>query len=118
MARRPHSGAATNVMTAQPPHAFDDALDTAVKGDPRDRRGPFRPERLVSSRERRSGGMALRLFRGADAVALIVFSAVCAAPLARHGLPAAPLGDVLPFAAAGVVAGFLLKACNLYRFGR
>ncbi len=107
-----------NVMTAQPPHAFDDALDTAVKGDPRDRRGPFRPERLVSSRERKSGGMILRLFRAGDSLALFVFTAVCAAPLARHGWLATSLGDVLPFAAAGVVAGLSLKAFNLYRFGR
>ena len=107
-----------NVMTAQPPHAFDDALDTAAKGDPRDRRGPFRPERLVSSRERKSGGQSVRLFRAVDTMALIVFGALCAAPLARHGLLAAPLGDSLPFAVAGICAYFLLKTCGLYRFGR
>ncbi len=105
-------------MTAQPPHAFDDALDTAAKGDPRDRRGPFRPERLVSSRERKSGGQSVRLFRAVDTVALIVFGALCAAPVARHGLLAAPLGDSLPFALAGICAYFLLKTCGLYRFGR
>ena len=107
-----------NVMTAQPPHAFDDALDTALKGDPRDRRGPFRPERLVSSRERKSGGQSVRLFRAVDTVALIIFGALCAAPVARHGLLAAPLGDSLPFALAGICAYFLLKTCGLYRFGR
>ena len=105
-------------MTAQPPHAFDDALDTAVKGDPRDRRGPFRPERLVSSRERKSGGMILRLFRAADALALTLLSLLCAAPLARHGWLAAPLGDTLPFIAGGFAAYSLLKVCGLYRFGR
>ncbi len=105
-------------MTAQPPHAFDDALDTALKGDPRDRRGPFRPERLVSSRERKSGGQSVRLFRAVDTVALIIFGALCAAPVARHGLLAAPLGDSLPFALAGICAYFLLKTCGLYRFGR
>ena len=107
-----------NVMTAQPPHAFDDALDTAAKGDPRDRRGPFRPERLVSSRERKSGGQSVRLFRAVDTMALIIFGALCAAPVARHGLLAAPLGDSLPFALAGICAYFLLKTCGLYRFGR
>jgi len=105
-------------MTAQPPHAFDDALDTAVKGDPRDRRGPFRPERLVSSRERKSGGMLVQLIRSIDTIALVVFGGLCIAPLARHGLLATPLGDTLPFAVAGVTAYFLLKACGLYRFGR
>ncbi len=105
-------------MTAQPPHAFDDAFDTAAKDDPRDRRGPFRPERLVSSRERRSGGMAIRLFRGADTAALIVFAIVSAAPLMRHGWLAAPLGATLPFAIAGLTAFALLKAFGLYRFGR
>ncbi len=105
-------------MTAQPPHAFDDALDTAVKGDPRDRRGPFRPERLVSSRERKSGVLLVQLIRAVDAAALILFGAIAIAPLARHGLLAAPLGDSLPFAVAGLCAYLLLKACGLYRFGR
>jgi Undecaprenyl-phosphate glucose phosphotransferase len=105
-------------MTAQPPHAFDEALDTAVRGDPRDRRGPFRPERLVSSRERKSGGMSLRLFRAADTLVMIIFSLACAAPLARHGWLAAPMGDLLPFAVAATAACALLKTCGLYRFGR
>ncbi len=105
-------------MTAQPPHAFDDALDTSVPGDPRDRRGPFRPERLVSSRERKSGVLLVQLIRAVDSVALILFCALSMAPLVRHGLLATPLGDTLPFAVAGVCAYLWLKACGLYRFGR
>ena len=105
-------------MTAQPPHAFDDALDTAVKGDPRDRRGPFRPERLVSSRERKSGGMWLRLFRGVDTLALVLVCFFAATPLAKHGWLSAPLGYSLPFALAGATAYVLFKAFGLYRFRR
>ncbi len=105
-------------MTAQPPHAFDDALDTAVKGDPRDRRGPFRPERLVSSRERKSGGMWLRLFRAADTVALVVLFFACAAPMARHGWLSTPLGNTLPFVIATFAAHAVLRAFGLYRFRR
>jgi Undecaprenyl-phosphate glucose phosphotransferase len=105
-------------MTAQPPHAFDDALDTAVKGDPRDRRGPFRPERLISSRVRKSGGMALRLFRVGDTLALMGLAASCAAPLARHGWLSLSLGEILPFVIATIVAYSLLKTFGLYRFAR
>ena len=105
-------------MTAQPPHAFDDALDTAVKGDPRDRRGPFRPQRLVSSRERKNGGLLVRLFRAGDASVLLILSILCAAPPARHGLLATPIGDTLPFIVAGAAAYVLLKICGFYRFGR
>ena len=86
--------------------------------DPRNRRGPFRPEKLVSVRERRSGDMFVRLFRTIDSLVLLSLTAICLAPLARNGLFAAPAGDLIPFVAGGLIIYFLLGATGIYRFGR
>lgn len=86
--------------------------------DPRERRGPFRPEKLVSRRERRSGDMFVRLFRTVDMLALVFFGLLSALPATPQGLLAAPLGDSLPFLAVTGVTFWALSACSLYRFGR
>ena len=111
-------GAATDVMTVQLPRDFEDAFDTAVEDYQRDRRGVFRPERLSSSREREIGRMSVRLFRAADAIVLIAYASLFANSLVPAGLLAVPAGDVLPFAAGGIVAYAFLKILGLYRFAR
>jgi Undecaprenyl-phosphate glucose phosphotransferase len=84
----------------------------------RHRRGPMRPKRLVSARERTSGAMAVRLFRLAD-VALVAGLCVGFAEAALPGAIAdAPVGAVLPFFAAAVLALWSSKALEVYRFGR
>jgi len=82
------------------------------------RRGPFRPERLISARERRSGDMFVRLFRTADLLALISFAYLCTRPATANGLLKAPFGDSLPFLAITLLTYIALNACSLYRFGR
>jgi len=86
--------------------------------DPKDRRGPFRPEKLVSARERRSGDMFVRLFRAIDFIALAAFAILCAHAVAPHGFFTAPLGNILPFMATTLVLYWSLYAAGLYRFGR
>ena len=86
--------------------------------DPRNRRGPFRPEKLVSVRERRSGDMFVRLFRTIDSLVLLGLTAICLSPMAHTGLFAAPAGDLLPFVTGGLIIYFLLGATGIYRFGR
>jgi Undecaprenyl-phosphate glucose phosphotransferase len=86
--------------------------------DPRNRRGPFRPQRLISARLRRSGALAVRFFRAADLLVLSVLSIATAGAAIGWDLFSAPLRSVLPFAAAVIATGWLLKGLELYRFGR
>ncbi len=85
---------------------------------PEDRRGPFRPEKLVSRRERKSGDMFVRLFRTVDLAGLVFFGGLAALPVAPTGLLDAPLGNIVPFIVATALTYYVLNACSLYRFGR
>ncbi|ESQ83938.1 hypothetical protein AEAC466_11455 [Asticcacaulis sp. AC466] len=85
---------------------------------PEDRRGPFRPERLISARERRSGEMFVRLFRSIDLIALVAFALLSAKSVAPFGFSIAPLGNIFPFIAATGALYWMLEAGGLYRFGR
>lgn len=98
---------------------LDDAsLTDILPGNPQDRRGPFRPEKLVSARERRSGDMFVRLFRGIDFIALVFLAVICARSVAPQGFFTSPLGNILPFIATTLGIYWALYACGLYRFGR
>ena len=96
------------------------AVRTAAEatGDTADRRGPFRPTRLVSARERKSGDMFVRLFRTIDRIALMGFALFAAGPALPAGVFRSPLGDILPFIAATLTVYVLLDAGAMYRFGR
>lgn len=95
------------------------AQSAAVElGKPSDRRGPFRPERLVSSRARQSGAMAVRFFRAADVATLGVLALAVALTALPAPLLGAPLGSVLPIALGTIASAWLLKSLELYRFGR
>jgi Undecaprenyl-phosphate glucose phosphotransferase len=91
---------------------------TVGTASPLDRRGPFRPEKLVSARERRSGDMFVRLFRSIDLFVLIVFALLCPNPALPEGYLRATLGDTLPFIVATASVYWMLGAGGLYRFGR
>ncbi len=95
-----------------------DALKDAVAADAKERRGPFRPEKLISARERKAGDMFVRLFRTCDLLALIYFGTLCAAPAIPGGALEAPLGDSLPFLLTTALGYYLLNTFSLYRFGR
>jgi polysaccharide biosynthesis protein PslA len=88
------------------------------QGDPADRRGPFRPARLVTSRARQSGRQAAHGFRLADVAFLIVVTVVALAIVNDGPLWTVPLSRALPMIAAAVIAGRMLRSVGLYRFGR
>jgi Undecaprenyl-phosphate glucose phosphotransferase len=76
-----------------------------------DRRGPFRPRRLVAARARLRGPMIARLFQGADAVAALI-AALCARAMAPPDAAQAPF-----FAAPlALIGGMILF--RTYGFGR
>jgi len=91
---------------------------TAPDPDGAARRGPFRPEKLVSARARRSGVLTVGLFRRIDALALLGLAGLTAEASIVGPLMASPVGAVLPFAAAALIAGWALNGFDLYRFGR
>ncbi len=84
---------------------------TPVANASADRRGPFRPRRLVAARARLRGPMIARLFQGADAAA-----ALLAALAARAMAP--PDAAQAPFFAAplALIGGLILF--RTYGFGR
>lgn len=85
---------------------------------PRDRRGPFRPERLISLRERRANDMYARMFRFADAVVLAFLSFICASLTSSAGWLEAHVSETLPFLTALLLACWALGSFGLYRFAR
>ncbi|ESQ76922.1 undecaprenyl-phosphate glucose phosphotransferase [Asticcacaulis sp. YBE204] len=94
------------------------AVPTPEPVDPRDRRGPFRPERLISLRERRSNDRYARLFRIGDILLITGFTMVLAQLIAPLGWMRSPVSEVLPFLTAVMVTGWALKSLNLYQFLR
>lgn len=90
----------------------------APEVDPRDRRGPFRPEKMVTSRARQSGAAAVRLFRGADVLALIALTVAVAEASIGGSLLAAPVRAIVPLVSAALLTAWMLKGLELYRFGR
>lgn len=81
-------------------------------------RGPFRPDRLVTARQRRSGDMSVRLFRLADMLSLCFFTVLAALQVSPDGILSLPLGDSLSFIVIGVLTYSLLKGFDLYMFNR
>jgi polysaccharide biosynthesis protein PslA len=83
---------------------------TEVPADPKDRRGPLRPERLQSARARLSGASVVRLFQAGDVMGLIAASLLATA-LAGDG-------NSQPFTlAAPFLALLTLLATGAYRMG-
>lgn len=84
--------------------------------DPRDRRGPFRPGRLVPVRSRLELRQVTRTYRVIDA-ALIVVLALAAAQLATPaGLFRATVGSILPVAAGAALLIWSLRTLDTYAF--
>ncbi|WP_296819187.1 exopolysaccharide biosynthesis polyprenyl glycosylphosphotransferase [Brevundimonas sp.] len=89
----------------------------ASESDPHTRRGPFRPERLVTARERQTERLSSFYFRALDLLAVTGWTLMLA--LAIDGAPlAAPTGQILPVAIGAWAALSLMRTTELYRFGR
>ena len=80
------------------------------------RRGPLRPEQLISSRTRIDGKSWERAFRLGDG-ALVLILALLVGPLSlKSGLFSATLGEILPYGVGAAVLLWALKASGAYRF--
>jgi FlaA1/EpsC-like NDP-sugar epimerase len=86
--------------------------------DGANRRGPFRPRHLVSPRARFEAAVTERTFRSVEAAAVLALAFVICATVQPHGLLAAPVADVLPFAAGAPVLIFCLAWIRAYSIDR
>lgn len=85
--------------------------------DGRQRRGPFRPERLITARERQTERLSSYYFRAVDV--LVLLGCTLLVLLAADGAPlAAPAGEVLPLAIAAWAGLVIVRAAGLYAFPR
>ena len=82
------------------------------------RRGPLRPEQLLSVRQRHSRRLAGHQFRAADTVVMAIATAAFVARGIDGALWAIALADLLPVLAAAWVTWWLLRSMGLYRLGR
>lgn len=85
---------------------------------PASRRGPLRPQKLVSSRSRNSGRLAVRFFSAADMVVMVVLALTTASAAIAGPILAAPVRSLLPLVAATLAGVWALRAFGLYGFGR
>ncbi len=83
-----------------------------------ERRGPFRPDRLISSRHRQSGRQAAHGFRLTDVLVLAIVAVVGLEVAGDAPVVELSVARALPIVAAALTAGRLLRSLGLYRFGR
>jgi Undecaprenyl-phosphate glucose phosphotransferase len=90
----------------------------SVEGPPHpaDRRGPFRPENLISTRARLNGETIAGLFRGADAVAAVLLAWLAFDLAAPAGVWASPVAAATPVFAAALLLICALSAVRAYAF--
>ena len=92
------------------------AADTPLKSRPS--RGPFRPEIWLNARERSSVRLSAHYFRLIDVLMVcgLAFGAVLA--IQPTGLASITVGDAAPVVVGAVLVLVLMRALQLYRFGR
>lgn len=83
-----------------------------------ERRGPFRPERMVTLRDRQSGREAAHGFRLVDVIALTLVSVIVLEVLSQDSVLDLAASRLLPIVGAALTTGRLLRSIGLYRFGR
>ena len=100
----------------EPPAPEPAAGPVEVAIDPKDRRGPFRPERLSTVRSRLNGITLARLFRIIDLALIALTAGVAAAAFGPQvgSLLIQPFRAVLPFLIQGAVAVIALRVTNAY----
>lgn len=86
--------------------------------DPTTQRGPMRPERLVSVRQRQDRRLAAHRFRAADTIFVFVATVCFLHQFIDRSILQTPLADAIPILAGGWAAWMLPSAFGLYRFGR
>ncbi|HEX4181655.1 MAG TPA: sugar transferase, partial [Caulobacteraceae bacterium] len=83
----------------------------------RERRGPMRPGRLVSSRARLRGEALWRAYRIGDGAVVLALSWLCCDLANPAGVWRSPVGAAAPYFAGGLLLLAMLRALNGYRFG-
>jgi Undecaprenyl-phosphate glucose phosphotransferase len=83
-----------------------------------ERRGPFRPSRLVSLRDRQSSREAAHGFRLVDVIAIAVVSILVLAAIGSGSVLAVTVARATPIVGAALTTGRLLRSLGLYRLGR
>ena len=82
------------------------------------RRGPLRPERLVSVRRRQDRRLAGHRFRAVDTVMLIVATFIFLRNVLDQSILETPIAEVVPIAVGVWLTWLMIRALGLYRFGR
>lgn len=86
--------------------------------DPADRRGPMRPQKLLSPRLRMDGRGPERAFRIADGLVIGVLTALACLVSQPEGLLMAPVAAIVPYLAGAALVIWGLDAVGAYRFAR
>ncbi len=82
------------------------------------RRGPMRPQRLVSVRANQSKRLSSHVFRWTDLILLVVITIVVSDHDSSLRLLATPVARVAPFVVGSLVVARALRSLLLYRFVR
>lgn len=84
----------------------------------RARRGPFRPDVWLNTRQRNATRLRVFYFRGLDIVGLFAATAVGVAHVSGGALLSARLADAAPLVLGAVAVLGLLRSLGLYRFDK
>lgn len=95
---------------------FGQDRDNPAPADPRERRGPFRPNRLTPVRSRLELRHVTRTFRLIDAAVVLIAAAITTHLLAVDGLMQLTLGQFLPLALSAGLLLWGLRSLNVYGF--
>ncbi|AYG96144.1 exopolysaccharide biosynthesis polyprenyl glycosylphosphotransferase [Brevundimonas naejangsanensis] len=82
------------------------------------RRGPFRPEVWLNTRQRAAARQRVYYFRGLDILAAGAVTLVAVDQVAEGGLAGARLLEAAPILAGGLIALGLMRSLGLYKFDR
>ena len=96
----------------------DTLFDQIVAPGTSRERGPMRPERLLSVRERQSRRLAAHTFRAVDLLAIVGISVTCASAASDATFAHTSVAVAAPFVVGALLFGRLLRGLGLYRFGR
>jgi Undecaprenyl-phosphate glucose phosphotransferase len=84
----------------------------------RARRGPFRPDVWLNTRQRAAARQRVYYFRGLDILGVSLITLVAIRQAAAGGLAEVRLVDAAPFLAGGLIALGLMRSLGLYKFDR
>lgn len=91
---------------------------TEASGPQPHRRGPMRPDRLLSVRARRSRQLGAHAFRAVDLISLLCVTVITVWGSAPGPVMDSSLAHALPLAVGAVAAARLLRSAGLYALGR